>query len=74
VISLAGLGKLKQFEGVIDGKIIGEKRGNDGFGYDPVFLPESKEITFAQMSLSEKNKISHRAKAFRKLIQHLQNI
>ncbi|MFC2126260.1 RdgB/HAM1 family non-canonical purine NTP pyrophosphatase [Bacteroidota bacterium] len=74
VISLAGVGKLKQFEGVIEGKIIGEKRGNDGFGYDPVFLPESKDLTFAQMPLSEKNKISHRAVAFRKLIQYLQNI
>jgi len=74
VISLAGLGDLFQFEGHVEGKITTEKRGSEGFGYDPVFLPESKDITFAQMSLAEKNKISHRARAFRKLIQYLQSL
>ena len=71
VISLAGLGELKQFEGVVEGKIIHEKRGNDGFGYDPIFKPESEDLTFAQMSLERKNEISHRARALKKLIQYL---
>ena len=74
VISLAGIGELKQFEGIVKGKIIEEKRGTDGFGYDPVFQPESNDLTFAQMSLEKKNEISHRARAFRKLIQYLQTI
>ncbi|MBN2367052.1 MAG: RdgB/HAM1 family non-canonical purine NTP pyrophosphatase [Calditrichaeota bacterium] len=55
------------FEGVVDGRIISEKRGNHGFGYDPVFVPEGKTRTFAEMPLSEKNLISHRARAFEKL-------
>ena len=55
------------FEGVVDGRIISEKRGNHGFGYDPVFVPEGKTRTFAEMPLSEKNLISHRAQAFEKL-------
>ena len=74
VISLVGLGEMKQFEGVIKGKIITEKKGDDGFGYDPIFQPESKDLTFAQMLLEEKNEISHRARATRKLIQYLQSI
>ena len=74
VISLAGLDKLKQFEGVVEGKIIEEKRGTEGFGYDPVFLPESNDLTFAQMSLEMKNEISHRALAFKKLIHYLHTI
>jgi XTP/dITP diphosphohydrolase len=55
------------FEGVVDGRIISEKRGTHGFGYDPVFVPEGKTRTFAEMPLSEKNTISHRARAFEKL-------
>ena len=55
------------FEGVVDGRIISEKKGNHGFGYDPVFVPEGKTRTFAEMPLSEKNLISHRARAFEKL-------
>ena len=74
VITLAGIGEVKQFEGVVEGKIIDRKKGNDGFGYDPVFLPESKNVTFGQMTLEEKNEISHRATAFRKLIQYLQSL
>ncbi len=59
------------FEGIVNGTIIDEKRGSEGFGYDPVFIPEGSDLTFAQMPLSEKNKISHRAMAFGKLKEFL---
>lgn len=55
------------FEGTVTGRIISEIRGSDGFGYDPVFIPDGKDLTFAEMDLSEKNTISHRARAFEKL-------
>jgi len=54
------------FEGVVDGSIIEKAVGREGFGYDPIFMPDGYDITFAQMPLSEKNLISHRARAFRK--------
>jgi XTP/dITP diphosphohydrolase len=60
------------FEGIVSGNIIDEKRGEEGFGYDPIFIPEGKVLTFAQMTLSDKNKISHRAIAFEKLKEFLQ--
>jgi XTP/dITP diphosphohydrolase len=59
------------FEGVVKGKIIHEKKGNEGFGYDPVFVPDGKTRTFAEMELAEKNSVSHRAIAFEKLKQFL---
>ena len=59
------------FEGIINGTIIYEKRGIMGFGYDPIFVPEGKHLTFAEMDLTEKNTISHRALAFRKLKEFL---
>jgi len=55
------------FDGIVTGKITAERRGTGGFGYDPVFLPEGYDSTFAEMELKEKNLISHRAKAIRKL-------
>lgn len=61
------------FEGIVEGRIIGEKRGSSGFGYDPVFIPDGKELTFAEMELKEKNSISHRARAFEKLRTFLSN-
>ncbi len=67
VIALIMDGKEHLFEGMVEGIIIKEKRGNDGFGYDPVFIPEGGKRTFAQMSLDEKSRISHRARAFEKL-------
>lgn len=71
VISLISNGIEIQFEGTVDGVILHEKQGKDGFGYDPVFLPEGFDLSFAEMLLEEKNKISHRARATRKLIDHL---
>ena len=59
------------FEGIIKGKIIREAKGNNGFGYDPIFQPENYFLSFAQLDKEEKNKISHRAQAFRKLINFL---
>ncbi|HHP7240158.1 MAG TPA: RdgB/HAM1 family non-canonical purine NTP pyrophosphatase [Cyclobacteriaceae bacterium] len=60
-----------QFEGKVTGRIIYERRGAQGFGYDPVFIPDGYDKTFAEMPLSEKNRISHRAKALRKFIDFL---
>jgi XTP/dITP diphosphohydrolase len=59
------------FEGTVEGRIIKEKRGSQGFGYDPVFVPEGETRTFGEMILNEKNLISHRARAFEKLRQFL---
>lgn len=57
-------GQMHLFEGIINGRILTEKRGTDGFGYDPVFLPDNFEESFAEMSAEQKNTISHRALAF----------
>jgi XTP/dITP diphosphohydrolase len=62
----------KQFEGLLKGTIIEEKRGTGGFGYDPIFLPEGFSKTLAEMTMDEKNKISHRARAVQKLVDFLQ--
>lgn len=71
VIALIFNGKEYLFEGIVNGTIISEKRGKKGFGYDPVFLPEGKSLTFAEMDLDEKNSISHRAAAFARLKEFL---
>lgn len=63
VICLIMEGKTHLFEGICKGKIIEEKRGNTGFGYDPIFVPEGYNETFAELGNDIKNKISHRAKA-----------
>ena len=60
------------FEGIMEGAIISEKRGEHGFGYDPIFQPKGYNLTFAEMDQSTKNSISHRAKATAKLIEFLQ--
>lgn len=60
-----------QFEGIIKGKIITEKRGSSGFGYDPIFIPEGYDKTFAELGDEIKNKISHRAQAVNKLCKFL---
>lgn len=59
------------FEGIIPGNIIDENRGVNGFGYDPVFIPEGENRTFAEMELDEKNRLSHRSRAFIKLKEFL---
>jgi len=64
-------GKMHAFEGRVDGEIIHEKRGTGGFGYDPIFVPEGEQRTFAEMSGEEKNRISHRARAFEKFLNYL---
>ena len=71
VIALIHQGREHLFEGEIKGVIIKEKRGVAGFGYDPVFVPEGRDITFAEMESCEKNSISHRALAFKKLKKFL---
>ncbi len=62
------------FEGAIEGSIIAERRGTEGFGYDPIFVPDGYTRTFAQMSASEKNIISHRAIAVSKLAAFLKTV
>jgi XTP/dITP diphosphohydrolase len=61
------------FEGIVKGEISDTIKGDDGFGYDPVFIPEGFDMSFAEMSLDEKNKISHRARATHKLTHFLKN-
>jgi len=73
-ISLIIHGKEAFFEGELKGEIIKERRGTNGFGYDPVFIPEGYAKTLAELSLDEKNKISHRARAFALLRKHLEDI
>jgi XTP/dITP diphosphohydrolase len=74
IITLMLDGKNYTFEGTVEGKITLAWRGNKGFGYDPVFQPDGYETTFAEMDLHEKNKISHRAKAFEQLINFLNKL
>lgn len=64
-------GEKHLFEGIVKGEIIENKRGNSGFGYDPVFVPEGYAETFAEMGNDEKNKISHRARAVQQLCAYL---
>ena len=71
VIALFWEGKMHLFEGIVNGKIITEKKGRDGFGYDPIFVPENETRTFAEMTLTEKNQYSHRARALQKMIDFL---
>jgi XTP/dITP diphosphohydrolase len=72
VIALIIDGKETLFEGIINGTIASEPTGHNGFGYDPVFIPEGLATTFAQMELSEKNNHSHRARALAKMVAFLQ--
>lgn len=72
VISLTIKGNHFIFEGVCKGSIVEKRRGKNGFGYDPVFMPEGSANTFGEMTLDEKNKYSHRKKAVEKLIEFLE--
>jgi XTP/dITP diphosphohydrolase len=68
VLALAQKGKvLGIFEGAVEGTIVKTPRGTDGFGYDPVFVPEGFDQTFGELPAAEKNQISHRARAIRSL-------
>jgi XTP/dITP diphosphohydrolase len=73
VISLVLGGKEYQFEGVVEGHITRAPSGSGGFGYDPVFIPSGYDTTFAEMDLSLKNRISHRARAAGKLVDFLKS-
>lgn len=74
VISLIINGEENQFEGIVEGEIIQQKRGDSGFGYDPIFKPSGFDTTFAEMNLKDKNKISHRGRAVKKLVNYLKNL
>lgn len=71
VIALIVNGEKNTFEGLIEGRILLHPRGSDGFGYDPVFQPDGYHKSFAEMSLQEKNRISHRSRAVQKLVEFL---
>lgn len=72
VITLIEDGEVQYFEGRIDGQIAKLPQGNAGFGYDPIFVPNEYEKSFAELGTEEKNKISHRALAVQKLVNYLQ--
>jgi XTP/dITP diphosphohydrolase len=74
VISLIIDGKENLFEGICEGTIIHDKRGESGFGYDPVFVPDGSIHTFAEMNIEEKNRFSHRKKAVDKLVAYLNQL
>jgi XTP/dITP diphosphohydrolase len=71
VITLVDENGVHQFEGILKGKITEATNGNEGFGYDPIFLPHGFQKTLAEMTMEEKNKISHRAIAIQKLVSFL---
>ncbi|MBR7170193.1 MAG: RdgB/HAM1 family non-canonical purine NTP pyrophosphatase [Alistipes sp.] len=71
VICLIEQGKEHLFEGIVEGRIIDHEAGSEGFGYDPLFVPEGCDRTFAEMSAEQKNGISHRGRAVRKLVDYL---
>jgi XTP/dITP diphosphohydrolase len=71
IITLIGLDKIYTFEGIVKGTISAERKGSAGFGYDPIFIPEGHSKSFGEMSLEEKNQMSHRAIAVKKLVTFL---
>lgn len=71
VIALLLNGETHLFEGIVNGKIIYEKHGTEGFGYDPIFVPDGYEHSFAELGMEIKNQISHRARAVKKLADFL---
>ena len=73
VIALLLGGREYRFEGIVEGRIIEHAIGCEGFGYDPLFVPDGFDKTFAEMTPDEKNAISHRGRAVRQLITHLRN-
>ena len=73
-IALILKGEEHLFEGKVEGYISKDKQGNEGFGYDPIFIPENDIRSFAQMSMQEKGAISHRGRAVKKLVAYLKNL
>lgn len=71
VIALLYHGEEHFFEGIVRGRIIDERKGTEGFGYDPIFIPEGYDTTFAEMTAEEKNSISHRGRAVARLVDFL---
>ena len=71
VIALIQQGTVHEFEGIVTGEIIRERRGGEGFGYDPIFQPDGYDQTFAELGVEVKNQISHRARATQKLADYL---
>ena len=75
LVALARHGNiLETFEGIVEGRIANEARGDCGFGYDPIFIPEGFELTFGELPTEVKNTISHRAKAIRALANRLRRV
>ena len=74
VVSLVIEGKEVQFEGRVDGHILENEQGGKGFGYDPIFMANSEDISFAEMTMEAKNKISHRGRAVSKLVDYLKTL
>ncbi len=74
VVSVIIDGKETLFEGICEGKIIPERKGGEGFGYDPVFVPNGADKSFAEMTMAEKSKYSHRARAVEKLVVFLNSL
>jgi XTP/dITP diphosphohydrolase len=74
VICLLLNGEEYLFEGICEGTIISDEKGTEGFGYDPIFIPEGADKTFAEMTMNEKNQYSHRRKAVDKLVTFLNNL
>jgi XTP/dITP diphosphohydrolase len=74
VISLIIDGKEILFEGIVNGIILDKRQGKEGFGYDPVFMPDGYDRSFAEMDINEKNEISHRGRAVKKLLDYLNSI
>ena len=74
IISLILDGRETLFEGICEGRIVRERRGSQGFGYDPVFIPNGADKTFAEMCLEQKSLYSHRARAMEKLVAFLNNL
>lgn len=73
VIALIYQGEEHLFEGIVEGEILHERHGHEGFGYDPVFEPEGRGVSFAEMLAADKNAISHRGRASQKLVEFLKN-
>ncbi|MDE7305239.1 MAG: RdgB/HAM1 family non-canonical purine NTP pyrophosphatase [Alistipes sp.] len=74
VIALIVRGEEHLFEGIVEGRIVDAERGTEGFGYDPLFIPEDGDKTFAEMSAEEKNLVSHRGRAVRRLAEYLHSM